>query len=177
MENKTPKAEVIIIMGVCGCGKSTLGEALVRELGGVYLEGDMLHPPQNIAKMSSGIPLDDNDRWPWYDRIAAEIGAQAETHSLVLAGCSALKKAYRDRLRKSFPGMKLIFLKGPADLIRRRMEKRQHFMPPSLLDSQFAALEEPSREAENCLHLDIGLPTGEQVAKAARWIRDQGADS
>ena len=151
-----------VVMGVAGCGKSTIGKKLAGEIGGAYLEGDLLHPQSNIDKMSAGMPLDDSDRYPWLDRIAAKISNREGT---VFAGCSALKKVYRDRLRKGV-GEPLAFLHltGGKAFIAERMKNRSgHFMPLSLLDSQFEALE-PLQDNETGIQVDINATTEEVVA-------------
>jgi carbohydrate kinase (thermoresistant glucokinase family) len=147
-----------VVMGVSGSGKTTIGRALARELGAEFLEGDTFHPAANIAKMSRGEPLTDADRWPWLDRLAEELArARTEGRKIVLA-CSALKRIYRDRLRRGAPALSLIYLKGGMALIRRRLEARKgHFMPPGLLQSQFAALEEPGPD-ESPTVIDVTPP-------------------
>ncbi len=133
----------IVIMGVAGCGKSSVGAALAEALGATYRDGDRFHPEENIRKMSAGIPLEDADRWPWLDRIGHELGNEP---GQLIIGCSALKRRYRDRIR-SVSGEPVLFihLQGPKALIAERMASRDgHFMPLSLLDSQFAALEPPA---------------------------------
>jgi gluconokinase len=148
----------VVVMGVSGAGKTSLGRALAEALGVEFLEGDAFHPASNVAKMSRGEPLDDADRWPWLDRLASELArAAADGRGLVLT-CSALKRAYRDRLRAGAPGLRLVFLKGDKALIRTRLvSRRGHFMPPGLLDSQFAALEEPGAD-ESHLVIDVTPP-------------------
>ncbi len=136
----------IIVMGVAGCGKSSVGMRLAETLGLPYQEGDDLHPQANIAKMSAGTPLNDDDRWPWLDRIG-EILTEHAASGIVLT-CSSLKKAYRDRLRTA-AGKELafVFLDGNKALLTRRMGNREgHFMPTSLLESQLATLERPDAE-------------------------------
>ncbi|TNM63647.1 gluconokinase [Aliirhizobium smilacinae] len=138
----------IIVMGVAGCGKSSVGARLAEALGLPYQEGDDLHPQANIAKMSKGTPLTDDDRWPWLDRIG-EILADHASSGIVLT-CSSLKTVYRDRLRAA-AGEKLafVFLDGSKALLTRRMGDREgHFMPTSLLESQLATLERPDQEAD-----------------------------
>lgn len=135
---------VLLVMGVSGAGKSTAGERLASELGWPFRDADGFHPQANIDKMSRGIPLTDEDRWPWLGAIAAWIDAHrtAGTHGIV--SCSALKRRYRDLLLGNRPEVRLVYLKGDYDLIAGRMGRRtDHFMPPSLLKSQFDALEEP----------------------------------
>lgn len=138
---------VLLIMGVAGAGKSTYGESLAAEFGWPFRDADSFHPAANIAKMKSGTPLTDDDRWPWLDAIAQWIDAHraAGTHAIV--SCSALKRVYRARLMASRSDVRLVYLKGDKALIARRMAARtDHFMPTALLDSQFAALEEPGGE-------------------------------
>jgi carbohydrate kinase (thermoresistant glucokinase family) len=156
---------IIVVMGVSGSGKTTLGRALARELGAEFLEGDRFHPESNVAKMSRGEPLGDADRWPWLDRLAEELArARKEGRSAVLA-CSALKRAYRDRLRKGAPELRLLYLKADKALIGERLRARtQHFMPPGLLDSQFASLEEPGPD-ESPVVLDVSPPLETLMAR------------
>jgi gluconokinase len=136
----------IIVMGVSGCGKTTAGEALARHFGVPYIEGDALHPAANVAKMASGTPLNDDDRWPWLDKIGAALKAHPGG---AVATCSSLKRIYRDRLRETSGGtLRFIFLKCSRGVLEQRMQERKgHFMPTSLLASQLATLEDPSSEA------------------------------
>nr|WSZ95229.1 gluconokinase [Streptomyces sp. NBC_00857] len=132
---------VVVVMGVAGTGKTTVGPLLAAALGVPYAEGDDFHPPENIAKMSAGTPLEDADRWPWLDAIGLWAHGRAGLGGVVSS--SALKRAYRDRLRAAAPDALFLHLSGDRPLIERRMSERQgHFMPTALLDSQFAALEE-----------------------------------
>ncbi len=146
----------IVIMGVSGCGKSSVGEGLSARLGIPYRDGDDLHPAANVEKMRAGIPLTDADRWPWLDRVSAVLAKDAP----VIVGCSALRRAYRDRLRAGAGGpVRFIHLSGSRDLIARRMATRTgHYMPTSLLDSQFAALEPPGPEEALTIDIDQSLP-------------------
>ncbi|WP_066950911.1 gluconokinase [Streptomyces lushanensis] len=131
---------VVVVMGVSGTGKTTVGPLIAGALGVPYAEGDDFHPPANIAKMSAGVPLDDADRWPWLDAIGSWAHERAGLGGVVSS--SALKRAYRDRLRAAAPGAVFLHLTGDRSLIGRRLaERKGHFMPPALLDSQFAALE------------------------------------
>lgn len=136
---------IAVIMGVSGVGKSAVGEGLARELACTFLDADAFHPPANVAKMRSGTPLTDEDRWPWLDALNARLrAAHAAGESVVLA-CSALKQRYRERLLAALPGARMVFLHGDRELIAQRLQARRgHYMPASLLDSQFAALEPPA---------------------------------
>ena len=163
---------IVLVMGVSGSGKTTLGRALARELNAEFLEGDKFHPESNVAKMSRGEPLDDADRWPWLDRLAGELArASAAGRTLVLA-CSALKRSYRDRLRRGAPELRLVFLKGDKALILERMRTRtDHFMPPGLLDSQLAALEEPGLD-ESPIVIDVTPPAEILMGRLPRLLRE-----
>lgn len=132
----------LVIMGVAGCGKSSVGMEMQARLGVPYVDGDDLHSPGNVAKMRAGIPLTDDDRWLWLDRVAATLADQAP----VIVGCSALKRTYRDRIRAGAGGpVRFVYLAGSRALIAERMSAREgHYMPVSLIDSQFAALEPPA---------------------------------
>ncbi|MGW5051657.1 gluconokinase [Actinokineospora sp. NPDC004072] len=155
---------VVVVMGVAGSGKTTVGTALAAELGVPYAEADEFHPRANIAKMESGIPLTDADRLPWLRAIAAWIGEHAGTGGVVT--CSALKRAYRDQLRAGGPAW-FLHLHGTREVIRGRMAGRSgHFMPPSLLDSQFAALE-PLGPDEPGLTVEVTEPADRIVAQVA----------
>jgi gluconokinase len=158
----------VILMGVAGCGKSSVGEGLEARLGIPYQDGDDLHPPANVAKMRAGIPLTDEDRWPWLDRVAAALA----TNAPLLLGCSALKRAYRDRIRAGAGGpVTFVHLSGSRDLIAARMARRAgHYMPLSLLDSQFAALEPPAPD-EQALDMPIDQPLDAILAATARHLQ------
>ncbi|CAL9288341.1 gluconokinase [Streptomyces griseoincarnatus] len=131
---------VVVVMGVAGTGKTTIGPLLAARLGVPYAEGDDFHPQSNIAKMSAGTPLTDDDRWPWLDAIGDWAQGRAGLGGVV--SCSALKRSYRDRLRAAAPGVVFVHLTGDRALVEDRMSHRQgHFMPTALLDSQFATLQ------------------------------------
>ena len=138
-------SQVFVIMGVSGSGKTTVGLALARKLGVSFYDGDDFHPPENVAKMANGIPLTDEDRYPWLARLhdlIADFLARGET---AVIACSALKKKYRDQLRAGNEGVYIIYLKGSLNLIWERMAARQaHFMKPDMLQSQFETLDPPS---------------------------------
>ena len=146
-------------MGVCGCGKTTVGEALAQAIGCRFLDADDFHPPANVEKMASGVPLTDDDRCPWLDRIAEELGQiLAEGEHAVLA-CSALKEAYRQRLKRA-GDVRIVYLEGDEATIAARLAARQHkYMPPLLLPSQFATLEVPT----DALAVDVRQPIAAQV--------------
>ena len=152
----------IVIMGVAGCGKSSVGAALSAATGLPYRDGDDLHPPANVDRMAAGQPLTDADRWPWLDLVAAELATRAP----LMIGCSALKRAYRDRIRQEAGGPVLfVHLSGSRSVIAARMAARtDHFMPVALLDSQFAALEPPGAD-EAHLTVDIDQPLATIVAR------------
>ncbi|ARE72909.1 gluconate kinase [Streptomyces sp. Sge12] len=156
---------VIVVMGVAGTGKTTVGRLLAEAVGVPYAEGDAFHPAANVAKMSAGIPLDDADRGPWLDAIGEWIRNRGGLRGGVIAA-SALKRAYRDRLRAAAPGVVFVHLTGDRPLIEKRMaERRGHFMPTTLLDSQFATLE-PLQEDEPGVAVDVS-GTSEDVAGRA----------
>ena len=148
-------------MGVSGCGKTTIGRALAKAVGGCFVEGDDFHPASNVKKMSAGIALQDTDRREWLLRLREAMERRCARGPVCFVACSALKKAYRDFLRRAKVDVKFIFLTGPPDLIRRRMERRKgHFMPPKLLRSQFTTLE-PPRDA---VVVDI-TPSPEEITQ------------
>ena len=137
---------IIILMGVSGSGKTTIGARLAQALGWPFYDGDQFHPPENVAKMQQGIPLTDEDRWPWLHALRAHIETCIYQGVSAVLTCSALKQAYRVYLIIDEAKVKLVYLKGDYDLIHERLAQRHgHFMPPGLLASQFAALEEPER--------------------------------
>lgn len=146
--------QVIVVMGVSGTGKTSIGEALAQENGWPFMEGDSLHPPANIAKMSAGTPLTDEDRWPWLDRVRGWIADRLREGRGGVVTCSALRRVYRDRLREAGPGVRFVYLRTPREELAERMRKRRHFMPPSLLDSQLATLEEPQPD-EHAVAVDV----------------------
>jgi gluconokinase len=152
----------VVVMGVSGCGKTTVGMALAQHLGARFVEGDRLHPQANVAKMAAGIPLDDADRWPWLDAVAAALASD----SRVVASCSALKRAYRDRLRGGLnTPLHFLHLAGDRAILAQRMGDRPgHYMPVSLLDSQLATLEPPA--ADEALTLPMDMPVDRLVETA-----------
>jgi carbohydrate kinase (thermoresistant glucokinase family) len=145
----------IVVMGVSGCGKTTVARLLARRLGWAFAEADELHSPANVAKMRAGIPLNDDDRGPWLAAIAGRIDSARDANEPIVVTCSALKRRYRDILVGSRPDVALVYLKGDYDTIAQRMAARpHHYMPVSLLKSQFGALEEPAAD-ERAIVLDI----------------------
>jgi gluconokinase len=148
MPQRTKNAHAIIVMGVSGCGKSSVGAAISEALGLEFVEGDQLHPAANVERMSKGIPLTDEDRLPWLDIIGKTMKAALDRNAGIVVSCSALKRRYRDRLRAAADGnLFFVYLDGSKELLTRRMgERKGHFMPASLLESQLATLEVPGSE-------------------------------
>lgn len=140
----------IVVMGVAACGKTSVGEALAARCGMSFVDGDGLHPAQNIAKMSRGEPLTDEDRSPWLDRVGAVLADRAAHPGGVVVACSALRRLYRDRIRAGAgAGLAFVFLDITVEEARRRIAaRRNHFMPPALVESQFATLERPAGEPD-----------------------------
>ena len=157
-----------VVMGVSGCGKSAVGSLLAGALGVPYVEGDDVHPPENVAKMAAGVPLDDADRAGWLAALRARIAtARAQGGGLVVS-CSALKRGYRDLLREGDPALRFAHLDGPREVLERRMQRPGHFLPPSLLDSQLRTLQ-PLQPDEAGIVLDIRQPLAvlvEQILQA-----------
>ncbi len=159
------RISAIIIMGVSGSGKTTIAEDLAKHLGFACEDGDAYHPESNVAKMRAGIPLTDEDRWPWLRAIAQAIDRKAEANTPVVIACSALKQAYREILVHGRRDVRIVYLKGSRNLIAKRLARRKdHFMPASLLDSQFATIEEPL-PAEHVLIIDIDASVDEIVTQ------------
>jgi gluconokinase len=157
-------APAFVVMGVSGCGKSTVGRALAQALHLHYLEGDDFHPPENVARMAAGVALTDDDRQGWLQRLSDRLAqAQAADEGVVLT-CSALKRAYRDVLRRGAPALQLVHLQGSRELLAARMAVRSgHYMPASLLDSQLATLQPPGDD-ESPLRFDVALSPDAIVA-------------
>jgi carbohydrate kinase (thermoresistant glucokinase family) len=147
---------VVVVMGVSGCGKSTIAAMLAGRMRWEFEEGDALHPAANVAKMASGTPLTDEDRWPWLDAVAAHIDDWLAKGRSGVITCSALKRRYRDVIIGDRPNVRIAYLKGSRELIANRLAARQgHFMPSALLDSQLATLEEPTAD-EHPIVVEIG---------------------
>ena len=161
----------LVVMGVSGSGKSTIGEKLADRLGWRYEDGDRFHPPSNVAKMSAGHPLTDEDRWPWLQAIAGEIDRVCKAGERAVIACSALKRGYRDILVHGRDDVRIIFLNGTQDLIADRLAARRgHFMPPGLLASQFRTLEPPAT-SENPVIVSIDAPVESIVDDIVRQLR------
>jgi gluconokinase len=157
----------VVVMGVASCGKTTVGEALAAKLHAQFVEGDKFHPPGNVAKMSAGHPLTDEDRWPWL----TQVGASLKGNKGIVASCSALKKIYRQHIVESAGRpVSFILLHGDKAILQKRIaERKGHFMPASLLESQLATLEIPGAD-ENAVTIDIALPLQKQVEQAAAFL-------
>lgn len=170
--NETKTGCALVVMGVSGSGKTTVAELIAKQLGWPFMEGDRLHPPANVEKMRQGIPLTDEDRAPWLDRIGEELQRwDAEGRSGVMT-CSALKRAYRDRIRSARPDVRFVYLKGSLALIAARVAARHHeYMPASLLRSQFDTLEEPTPDEAGVVTVDAG---GSPETEAAAAIATLG---
>jgi carbohydrate kinase (thermoresistant glucokinase family) len=164
------EALIILLMGVAGCGKTTVGHRLAAALGVPFVDADDLHPALNVRKMRAGTPLTDADRAPWLEAVGREIAdAAAGPRGLVVA-CSALKRCYRDRLRWAAPALRLVWLTGPSPLMRDRLNARTgHFMPPALLDSQLETLEPPTPD-ERPIVADIAQSPADIVAVIRRRL-------
>jgi gluconokinase len=155
---------IVLLMGVAGVGKTTIGEALARELGWRFIDADDFHPPQNVAKMKAGTPLNDDDRWPWLARLNKLL--KEETNAVL--ACSALKAAYRERLAQGVADFTTVYLHGSPELIRARIAARKHrYMPAALLDSQLATLEPPA----DAISIDVAGSTEESVAAITARLR------
>jgi carbohydrate kinase (thermoresistant glucokinase family) len=169
---------ILVVMGVSGSGKTTIAKALADRLGWAFEEGDDLHPGSDITKMHAGHPLDDRDRWPWLEKVAAWIDGWRQAGKSGVITCSALKRSYRDFLTRGRPEVRLLYLHGDIELITARLTARRgHFMPASLLDSQLAALEEPDPD-EHPIYADVGRPVEDIIAEIVRdldsWLSESG---
>ncbi|MBV8616431.1 MAG: gluconokinase [Acetobacteraceae bacterium] len=163
-----------MMMGVSGSGKTTVARGVAARLGWDVLEGDSFHPPSNVAKMSKGIPLDDADRWPWLHAIARAIDAELAAGRSAVVTCSALKRSYRDILIGPRKNVALVYLQGSHALLAERVRNRAgHFMPPSLLDSQLATLEEPTPD-EASITVSVAPPPERIVDAVIAALRERG---
>jgi gluconokinase len=176
-QDAKPLPAAIVVMGVCGSGKSVVGAALAERLGYGFRDGDGFHPKANVEKMSAGLPLTDDDRWPWLDAIGTAMQGAAGGSGLVVA-CSALKRAYRERIAARAGGpVVFVHLDGPRALLAERMKNRKgHFMPPSLLDSQLATLERPAPD-EPAVVVSVEPPVDAVVAAAIEGLRRRASSA
>ena len=164
----TGTAPLVVVMGVSGSGKTTAGKALGARLGVRYSDADDIHPTANVAKMQAGRPLTDEDRWPWLDAVGAWLSAHAESGAIV--SCSVLRRAYRDRIRRTVPAALYWHLAGPEALVETRMRARRgHFMPATLLRSQYEALE-PLEPDEHGVTVDLDQPVPALVDEFVAWL-------
>lgn len=166
----------LVVMGVSGVGKTTVAETLADVLGADFAEGDLFHPEANITKMSSGAPLTDDDRWPWLESLAAWTRERRSDGVSTVVACSALRRAYRDVLRRDVPETFFLHLTGDPELIRDRMRARRHFMPPDLLQSQFETLE-PLGPDENGVVVDVARAVRDIVDRAVATLATRTPDS
>lgn len=164
----------IVLMGVSGSGKSTVGYAVAAALGCPFIEGDDYHPPENIDKMSRGIPLNDSNRVVWLEKLTSLLVDSLERGETVVLSCSALKKKYRDQLRLGHNRLLFVYLQGSYELIRDRMRtRRHHYMPPELLRSQFQVLEEPDQGEHDTVTYSIEQPVSQLVSEIINLYRKQ----
>lgn len=174
MSHPTPLR--LIVMGVSGCGKTTLTQALAAALGLRAVDGDDLHQSESVRKMSAGIALTDEDRWPWLQRVATSLGSKSagDASEGCVVACSALRRAYRDHLRQRVPGVRFVFLDGDAILLHQRMTQRTgHFMQLQMLESQLNTLERPGENEDDVLTLQADQLLTDQVGQVARaWAPD-----
>ena len=159
MMSEPQAGRVYVVMGVSGCGKSTVGRALAQQLDGPFYDGDDFHPSENVAKMSQGIPLNDDDRTPWLNRLADLIEEHLGRGETAVLACSALKENYRQRLKRGQDWVIFVYFKGSFDLIWRRMQQREgHYMKAEMLHSQFDALEEPDSDTAVVVDINQDIP-------------------
>jgi gluconokinase len=180
MPSDQPTQEILpctlVVMGVSGSGKSTVAEELAKRLGWTFEDGDRFHPPSNVAKMSTGQPLTDEDRWPWLQAIADEIDRVCRAGAQAVIACSALKRAYREILVHGRDDVRIVFLEGTQDLIAARLDARKgHFMPPGILASQFRTLEPPAA-SESPVTVSIDAPVETIVDDIVRQLGLTPAD-
>jgi gluconokinase len=163
----------VVVMGVSGCGKTTVGEGVAEVVGWRFAEGDAYHPRSNIDKMASGEALTDEDRQPWLERLASWIGEQEAAGRSSVLSCSALRRSYRDVLRSGAPDVRFVHLHGDRSILEERLSTRAgHFFPARLLDTQLATLEELARDEAGVV-VDLDLAPEEQIAQAVAWVRGE----
>ena len=171
MSRQEPFSNRLVVMGVSGCGKSAVGQCIAQALGLPLIEGDEFHPPANIDKMRQGVPLDDADRAGWLERLGREL-ARHEAGAVLT--CSALKRSYRNILRRAAPGLRFVHLAlSQQQALQRVADRGGHFYPSSLVASQFAALEDPAREP-GVLAVDACQPLDEVTRRVVGWLRQPG---
>ena len=164
----------LVVMGVSGCGKSTVSQAVAQRLGLDMVDGDDLHLPQSVAKMRAGVALQDDDRWPWLDRIGNYLAGSPDVAPGRVVACSALKRVYRDRIREQAGDVCFVFLDGEFDLIQKRMQERVgHYMQPGLLDSQFRTLEKPQADERDVMRVPITEPVQNMVEQALNALHSR----
>jgi gluconokinase len=168
-----PARFAVAVMGVSGSGKTTLGQAIAAELGLAFVDGDDLHPPANVAKMAAGTPLTDDDRWPWLDRVGATLADGAAHPGGVVVACSALRRVYRDRIRAAAgTGLRFVFLRADeSEMVARVTARPDHYMPPTLVHSQFTTLEAPDSAEVDVLTLPAMGPVDGKAEAAVAWLR------
>lgn len=170
-DDETTEGPQIVVMGVSGCGKSTIGALIAGALGVPFVDGDSLHPQSNIEKMAGGQPLNDDDRWPWLAAVGKTLTDAGGQGSGMVIACSALRRAYRDAILEAAPNTRFVHLSGSREVLASRLEGRSgHFMPPALLDSQFATLE-PLADDEPGIVVDIDQQVPAIVSEAVAAIR------
>lgn len=164
---REPLPPLVVVMGVSGSGKTTIGTLVAHELGVQFIDGDSLHPLENVQKMAAGTPLDDDDRWPWLEIVGRTLHEHGERREGLVVACSALKRAYRERIRSQAPSALFLHLDGTLEVLTRRIEGRSgHFMPAALLESQIETLE-PLAQEEGGYVLNIDQPVADMVDDAA----------
>jgi len=173
-----PQRLCVVVMGVSGTGKSSVAAGLARVLGVPWVDADSLHVPEAVARMRAGEPLGDQDRWPWLDRVGDCLADRTAAPQGMVVACSALRRAYRDRLRAASPGLLFVFLDGPAALIRQRLEQRTgHYMPSTLLDSQLQTLEKPDASEPDAWRAAIDTPVALLVADIGARLLQHAKDA
>lgn len=168
---REPLPPLVVVMGVSGSGKTTIGTLVAHELGVEFIDGDSLHPLENVQKMAAGTPLDDADRWPWLEIVGRTLHEHGERREGLVVACSALKRVYRERIRSQAPSALFLHLDGTLEVLTRRIEGRSgHFMPAALLESQIETLE-PLAQEEGGYVLNIDQPVADMVDDAVTRLR------
>ncbi|MFL0503934.1 gluconokinase [Kocuria rhizophila] len=168
---REPLPPLVVVMGVSGSGKTTIGTLVAHELGVEFIDGDSLHPLENVQKMAAGTPLDDDDRWPWLEIVGRTLHEHGERREGLVVACSALKRVYRERIRSQAPSALFLHLDGTLEVLTRRIEGRSgHFMPAALLESQIETLE-PLAQEEGGYVLNIDQPVADMVDDAVTRLR------